>query len=70
MANEEFNAAAVAAGFPYPDAVVDGEAIEADPSRRLASTVQAIGCDGSLPPRGVPPLLAGRTQFHMASSPR
>jgi hypothetical protein len=70
VANEEFNAAAVAAGFPYPDLVVDDEAIEADPPCRLASTIQAFGCDGSLPPRGIPPLLAGQTQFHIASSPR
>ena len=38
VANEEFKAAADAAGFPCPDVVVDGEVIESDPPRRLVTT--------------------------------
>jgi len=38
VANDEFKAAADAAGFPCPDVVVDGEVIEADPPKRLVTT--------------------------------
>jgi uncharacterized protein YndB with AHSA1/START domain len=37
-ANDEFKAAAEAAGFPCPDVVVDGEVIQADEPRRLVTT--------------------------------
>jgi uncharacterized protein YndB with AHSA1/START domain len=38
VANDDFKAAAEAAGYPCPDIVVDGEVIEADPPRKLVTT--------------------------------